>query len=369
MRSKWGSTSSSISSVIDFNFTPVLLRLGIALILGFFVAGSAASAQQAPAPAGQTYAVLIGGLDGQEPYGRWYNDWLTRFQTYLTSNAHVPPANITLLSGKDATFDAITAAFQKFAQHAQPQDQLILFILGHGEITDPAPKITLAGPDPTPPQVAALLNSFPAKNQIVLNFSASSGDFIKALSAPNRVNISATSPTEIEEPIFAEFFLRGLESKRADADKNGAVTMLEDFNWAAQQTALWIARWNETDPGKMTDPTKPAPPTVWKASGKETIEIFEKLYADVSNRKLDPASDRTVADADVALVPPGGQVTGTWANQRIVDEHAMLEDCGQGIGVSIITDKGFQPVLGLKSGDPGYLAAHTVLGAPAPSQP
>jgi hypothetical protein len=341
----------------------VIVRLVFFLLVGFLTADRLPA--DPPAPGGLGYAILVGGLGGQAPYGAWYADWLARFQSYLVNKAHLPPDHIVLLSGQGATLDAITAAFHQLAKSAQPKDQLILFIVGHGEISGPTPKLTLKGPDPSPLQIAALLDSFPAKNQVILNFSASSGDFLKALSAPNRVNLTATSPTEIEEPVFPEFFLRGLESGRADADKNGTVTLLEAYNWAAQQTAWWIARWDETDSGKMTDPDKPAPPTIWKASGKETIEIFEKLYAGVPYRKLDPSSDRNAPDAPVALVPPGGQVTLDWQNRRVVDEHALLEDSGQGIGVSVITDTGLQPILGLNPGDPGYLAAHTVLGIPA----
>jgi hypothetical protein len=343
----------------------VIIRLVIALSLGcFFVTGLNASAQTAGG--GESYAILVGGLGGQEPYGRWYADWLARFKSYLTADAHLAPANVAVLSGKDATFDAVTADFRQFAQRAKPEDQLILFIVAHGEIGGAAPQLTLAGPDPTPPQIAALLDAFPAKRQVILNFSASSGDFLKALSAPNRVNIAATSPTEVEEPIFAEFFLQGLESKLADADKNGTITLLEAYNWAARQTALWIARWQETD---TATPGQPPGPTVWKASGKQTIATFEKLYAGVPNRQLDPTSDRNAPDADVALMPPNGQVTPEWMRRRVVDEHALLEDSGQGIGVSVITDAGFQPILGQKPGDPGYLAGLTVLGAPELSHP
>jgi len=343
----------------------VITRLVIALCLGFFITVRTASAQPAPAstppaPApGQAYAVLVGGLGGQDPYGKWYADWLARFQTYLTQSARVPAANVALLSGKDATFEAITAAFGKLAARAGPQDQLVLFIVGHGEINGTAPTLSLAGPDPTARQLGALLNAFPAKNQVILNFSASSGDFLKVLSAPGRVNLTATSPTELEEPVFPEFFLRGLESKRAGAGKNGPITMLEAYNWAAQQTALWIGRWQQTGDPEQTDFTQ------WKASGRETVEIFEKLYSSLPTRKLDPDSDRNAPDAPVDLVPPGGEITADWASRRVVDEHAMLEDCGQGIGVSVVTDKGFQPILGQKQGDPGYLAAHTVLGQPA----
>ncbi len=284
-------------------------------------------------------------------------------QTYLTATAHLQPDHIVSLSGKDATFDALTAAFKKLAQNAKPQDQLIFFVVGHGDITVGEPTLSLAGPDPTAKQIAALLDAFPAKNQVVLNFSASSGDFLKALSSSGRVNVTATSPSEAEEPVYTEFFLRGLESKRAGADKNGKITLLAAYNWAAQQTPYWIARWQQTsDPKELAF-------TTWKGNGKETVEIFEKLYSSTPTRKLDPASDRTAADAVPVLEPPSGQVTPDWAGRRAVDEHALLEDCGQGIGVSVLGDKGVQPILGLKPGDPGYLAAHTVLGQSAPLTP
>jgi hypothetical protein len=105
---------------------------------------------------------------------------------------------------------------------------------------------------------------------------------------------------------------------------------------------------------------------VWKANGRETVEIFEKLYQNDPSRKLDPSSDGKVADAVVALSPTNGVVTDAWANRRAVDEHATLEDCGETIGVSALGEKGFQPILGQNPKDPGYLAAHTILGQPAP---
>jgi len=342
------------------------LRLLLLLILGLTPALAQTPAPQ-PVQPPQTYALLVGGLTGPEAYGKWYADWLQRFQTYLTGTVHVPADHVTVLSGNAATLAAITTALGQIAQKAKPQDQVILFIVGHGEIRGDAPTLTLAGPDMSASQLAALLKAIPATSQVILNFSASSGDFLKALSAPGRINLTALSPTENEEPVFAEFFLRGLESKRADLDKNGTITLLEAYNWAAQQTAWWIARWSQTD-SVVGDATTPSS-TTWKASGKETIEIFQKLYADIPGRKLDATSDSKAADVPVDLQPPDGQVTGDWASRRVVDEHALLEDSGEGIGVSVITDKGMQPILGQKPGDPGYVAGRTSLGQPAPATP
>lgn len=324
------------------------------------VSKSDASAEPPPAP-GRSYALIVGGLASQKPYDRWYADWTSRFQTYLTKTARVPAENITLLAGDAATTDAVLASIGKFAQRAKPQDQFILFIVGHGEVSGQTPTLALPGPDLAAQQLAAALNAVPAGNQVVLNFSASSGDFLKQLVSPDRVNLTATSPAEINTPVFAEFFLRGLESNRADTDKNGTVTLLEAYNWAAQQTAMWINRLQKTGPDGDSD----SPVTTWRAVGKETVEIFRKLYADAPSRKLDPSSDDKAEDAVVEVIPPNGEITEAWINRRIVDEHALLEDCGQEIGVSVINDKGIQPILGAKPKDPGYLAAHTILGQPA----
>ncbi len=333
------------------------LRL-LAGLLVFAFAVPAAFAQ-APDAAPTTHAVLVGGQPGQEPYARWYADWLGRFEKYLTGKAGVPKANITALSGDAATSKAVLAAIADAAKSARPGDQFILFLVGHGQISQ-APLLTLKGPDLSAGELAATLRQVQAKQQIVLNFSASSGDFLKALAAPGRVNITSTSPTEADEAVLAEFFLRGLESGRADTNNDQAVSMLEAFNWAAQQTALWIARWEQTNAAEELPEF-----TIWKASGKETVEIFEKLYGAGGTRRLDPASDRAAADAVVEIQPPNGEITEAWMSRRIIDEHALLEDSGKPVGVSVLGEKGLTPIVGQNPDDPGNLASRTVLGRPA----
>jgi hypothetical protein len=334
-------------------------RILVLLCAGMLAGVRPAVADSPPAPA-RAYALLIGGLGGQAPYTQWYQDWLSRFQKFLSGPADVPAVNITMLSGTAATAEAVTGALARLAGQIQPRDQFILFIVGHGAMNGASPTLMLPGPDLTADQLAAALAAIPSKNQVILNFSASSGDFLKHLVSPDRVNITATSPTEMNEPVFAEFFLRGLESKRAAANQAGPVNMLDAYNWATRQIALWIVRWQETGVGPKGDATQ----AMWKADGRETIEIFRKLYAGDPTRKLDPASNASAEDAALPLSPPNGLVTEAWASRRVIDEHATIEDCGQELAVSALGDKGFQPILGAQPGDPGYLAKQTVLGAP-----
>ena len=335
----------------------MLHRLLLSLSATFLVASLLTAAETPAAPA-QSYALLIGGMGGKEPYVNWYPDWVSRFQKYLTKSAALPAANVISLSGDAATTEAVLGAIDQLGKRIKPQDQFILFMVGHGEIAPPAPTLILPGPDLSAPQLAAALKKIASQNQIILNFSASSGDFLKPLASPARINLTATSPSEVEEPVFAEFFLRGLESKRAGVDANGGITLLKAYNWAAQQTSLWIARWTQTG-GKEEGTQK------WKANGRETIEIFEKLYPNNAMRKLDPASNRSVEDAPVELLPANGEVTSEWIMRRVIDEHAMLEDTGKETGVSVFGEKGnYQPILGEKPKDTGYVAGHAVLGKP-----
>jgi hypothetical protein len=156
-----------------------------------------------------------------------------------------------------------------------------------------------------------------------------------------------------------EFFLRGLESGRADGEgapaagaKDGRITLLEAYNWAAHQTAQWIARLTIQEDG------------AWRVDGRESVEVFEKLYGAGGPFRLAASSNRSRDDAPVAVVPEGGKLTAEWLARRVLSEHATLEDCGQEEGVAAVSRTGYAPVAGRDAGRPGSLARRVVLGRP-----
>ena len=61
----------------------------VTFCLGLMMAATVPAVADTSAPA-HSYALLVGGLGGQEPYTHWYEDWLGRFQKYLTGPANVP---------------------------------------------------------------------------------------------------------------------------------------------------------------------------------------------------------------------------------------------------------------------------------------
>jgi len=297
---------------------------------------------------GTCHVIIVQGMPGAPVYARRYGDWVKRFRSLFTQAAAV-----TVLSGDNATAEHVTRELASVAKRVSPADQFVLIIIGHGAVGDMTPTIVLPGPDLNARDLAQALEPIPAQNQVILNFVASSGDFVRFLAKPGRVNIAATSPAEVSEPVCAEFFLRGLESKRADDDSNGTITLLEAYHWAADQTALWIVRQKTTKAG-------------WLVHGRESVEIFKKLCTGADDepaaRQLSPRSNADADDEVTPFRPPGGKIDHHWRGRRAITEHAVLEDCGEETGATALRGKGFEPLEGKEKGEPGYLARRVVLG-------
>jgi hypothetical protein len=314
-------------------------------------------------------------MPGTPVHARQYRDWLKRFHTYLTQKAGVPAGNIVVLSGDkdyknpiltgEATEASVLKALTDAAAKTKPQDQFILFMVGLGVTTEKVPMLVLPGPDITARQIADALKDIPARNQVVLDFSAASGSSAGILARPGRVVICANMPGENTPPVFAEFFLSGLETARADGQdapaagqKDGVITLLEAYHWGAWNTAQWIARQHN------------AGENAWRVDGRESVQIFRKLYVSATNepgsRQLSPDSDAAGEDQIVRLKLRDTEDEIAQTKRRVITEHAGLEDCGAQEPVSALSDekKDYTPLTGTSEGEPGALARRVVLGKP-----
>lgn len=335
--------------------------LRIALILASCSLATAASCQ----------VLLVGGEPGSPLYQRRFQDWLTRSHALLMK-AGVAAADIRLLtadpaftsplvSGK-ATPETIIAELKAIAGRAQREDQFILILVGHGSMVEGiGPRLLLPGPDLEPEPLAAAMAAIPCREQVVINLAGIAGEWLAGFAAAERVYIAAASPGELPDPVFGEFFLRGLENGRADGHgggpQDGRIDCLEAFTWAAQETVRWVARL------RLNHETN-----TWKISGRESVAVFEKLYGGITGvpgaRQLDPGSDRKAADPEPVVQPPDGKLDAAWGGRRMIDEHAMLEDCGVSEGVPALGPGGFIVFPAEQPLQPGYLARRIVLGRP-----
>jgi len=69
-----------------------------------------------------------------------------------------------------------------------------------------------------------------------VNTASASGAFLEPLAGPARTIVTATKTGgERNEPRFAEYFVEALGSESADRDRNGRVSILEAFDYAASK--------------------------------------------------------------------------------------------------------------------------------------
>ncbi len=353
--------------------------LMMALLFGFSLISIAQDkntqpASPAPASSGKCYALLVGGSPGSPMYSARYQDWLKRFKAYLTGKAGVPAENITVISADPAFKEAVqitkgsedvVKAVAAAGAKCGADDQFILFIVGHGFSMEPEESFALPVKDLRPAELKQALLGVKSRKQIILNFSTSSGAFLGGIVAKGRINVTATNGPEANAPVFAEFFLRGIESGRADGEggqKDGKISILEAYNWATFQTAEWTVR-------QMADGEE------WAVEGKETCEIFKKLYSfpnDPEGRKMSAKSKPEAPDAiyGLKLIVEGPEAEASkkfWNGRRGILEHALIEDCGESVGLGALNvpednKKGYAPIAPAAAKDQGYLSSRTLIG-------
>lgn len=214
--------------------------MGIAKILGLglvSLALSAAGPHYSLAAAEQPYAVVVAGLGGEPQYEKAFRGLGENLADRLRK-AGVAPDRLIWLPPDRSSRDALERAFQTAAARVQPDDPLFVFLIGHGSYDGVEYKMNLPGPDASAADFRRWLDRVPARRQVVVNSTSASGAAVAAWSRPGRAVIAATkSGEERNATVFMRFFAEALSDPAADQDKNGAVSVLEAFRYAAQRVA------------------------------------------------------------------------------------------------------------------------------------
>jgi hypothetical protein len=210
---------------------PRALMLTMALVLSV-IAG--------PAPAA-VRALIISGLGGEPAYEQKFQQQAAAM-AQAAGRAGAAQEDILELMGDRAKRTTLDGELKKFAQGVQPDDQVIVALIGHGSYDGDDYRFNLPGPDITGKEIAAFLDSMAAAQVLVVNATSSSGAVMeswkKSNRAANRVIITATkSGTERNATRFAEFWVQALSSPEADRDKNEIVTAAEAYDFASRKVA------------------------------------------------------------------------------------------------------------------------------------
>ena len=205
------------------------------------------------------FAIIVAGVGGEESYTKKFSANATTLYEALTTRLGFDERQVFLLmetasGGPEnaarelpgrATAAEVRSAFNTVKTAAAADSTLLVVLIGHGSFDTQQAKFNLIGPDLTAKDYAQLLAGLPTRRVVFINCASSSGEFVKPLSAENRIVITATrSGNEQNATTFAEFFIAALMDSAADGDKNGRLSLMEAFNYATRLTADWYKQKN-----------------------------------------------------------------------------------------------------------------------------
>lgn len=216
----------------------------VCAIVASTAGGGPAAAQSNP----RTHVLIISGVGGDSARSDRFMRLALDASAALRTRFGIPDEHITLLAEYPAreprivrdraTRDAVRTALTRIAGQADATDRVLILFIGHGSSQSGRSQLALVGPDLSAQDFAALLAPIRANPVAVVLAASASGDFVRALSAPGRVIISATkSGAEQNESLFGDHFVTALGSDAADANKDSRVSLLELFTYARREVA------------------------------------------------------------------------------------------------------------------------------------
>lgn len=197
--------------------------------------GALASPPTAATNAAPATVVLVVGAAGEEEYGRQFRAWA---QNWQDASARAGACTITIgLADPDPTNDLQRLRETFGAEPKETSADFWLVLLGHGTFDGKEARFNLRGPDLSASELATLLQPFRRPVAVIAAFS-SSAPFLNALSATNRVVVTATrSGYEQNFARFGGFISQAIAAPEADLDKDGQTSLLEAFLLASRSVA------------------------------------------------------------------------------------------------------------------------------------
>jgi hypothetical protein len=197
----------------------------------------------ASAFAQDTHLLVITGAPGDDEHAQNFHKWATTIIATAKDKGGLTDATITYLGDKPeldpahiksrSTRANVEKAFADLAAKAQPGDEVVVLLIGHGSFDGKIGAFNLAGPDPTADDYARLLGAVQSQRIVFINTASASGAFVQPLAGPGRTIITSTKTGgEKNEPVFAQFFAEAFKDPSADTDRNGRVSMAEAFEYA-----------------------------------------------------------------------------------------------------------------------------------------
>jgi len=193
--------------------------------------------------------VIICGSGGDPQYSEQFATWGAQLRDLLTQEMgqEVEGVHFFLESnkakavgGKAVNLEQLRTFFAELARNHNKNDELFLYLIGHGSYLRQQAKFQIPGPDLTATELDILISAVPAKKVTLISGASSGAGFLNVLSKPGRIICSATrSVGEKSAPQFMTHFLAGLQDGSADQNRDTRISVYEAAAQAAALTGAW----------------------------------------------------------------------------------------------------------------------------------
>jgi len=180
----------------------------------------------------ELHVVIVEGLGGDQAYAEQFSAQVDAIE--VASATLTADDNIKVFRTDTASRDAILSHFTTLESRLSANDQVSVFLIGHGSYDDVEYKFNIPGPDLTGEDIAASLDALASTSQLLVNTSSASGAIVDLLQNDNRILVLATrSGVERHATRFGSYFADALSNSTADTDKNKRISAAEAFSFAA----------------------------------------------------------------------------------------------------------------------------------------
>ncbi len=176
--------------------------------------------------------IVVTGASGAEEFAATFRDWSNRWSKAAKS---AEAGLIEIGSGehkesdRDRLREAITAA------PPEGREPIWIVLIGHGTFDGRSAKFNLRGRDVTAKELKQWLEPV-SRPVAIINCASASAPFLKELSAPTRVVVTATkSGYQYNYARFGDFISKAIVDVSADLDKDGQTSLLEGFLAASKR--------------------------------------------------------------------------------------------------------------------------------------
>ncbi len=192
----------------------------------------------------QYRALIISGVGGDLKQSEKFQRLANELYELLRNDFGYSGENIVYLAGDAGKTDThvsgqstkknITSAITELKKRAAPEDQTLVFVIGHADFRNDAARIHLPREDITPEEFGELFEDFPGILVSVITTPVS-GFFLRPLSGDGRVVITATKAgIETDETFFPAAFIEAV--KEIGDSEDPAVSIAKVFSLARRKT-------------------------------------------------------------------------------------------------------------------------------------